>query len=124
MRVKFKSIVYGILGLLFSIGGSIGLINPKQNATATNEQIAQDLIHTTMELGAAILPIGFLLIWSALNPKKVQKLNYFFILFFLLFASIHWYEYLLGNRQIESPLLNSIPLILIIIVFAFNTKST
>lgn len=127
----FKSTIYGVLGLIFSIGGIIGLTNPKLNValddatndlTAVQEKLFQDLIHTTMELGAAITPIGLLLIWSAFYPEKVQKLNYFFLLFFLLFASLHWYEYLLGNRQIESPLINSIPLFLIIILTIKNSK--
>ena len=111
----FKSIIYGILGFIFSIGGIIGLVYPDANIPNNINEV-REILHATMELASAIIPIGFLLIWSAFNVRKTIKLNYFYLLFFLLFSGVHWYEFLIGNRQVLSPLFNSIPMILIIIV--------
>lgn len=118
-----RSILYGILGFVFTIGGIIGLIYPKLNI-AENQHTIPELIHTTMELGAAITPIGMLLIWSAFSSNKTVTLEYFYLIFFLLFSTVHWYEFLLGNRQIFSPVINSIPLLMIIVIFILPRNST
>jgi len=131
MKLKIlKSTIYGILGLIFTSGGIAGLVKPNLNVSNSDSlqhipdsdvEMHQNLIHTTMELGAAIIPIGLLLIWCAIYYKG-SRLNYFFLIFFMLFASIHWYEYLQGNRDLLSPLINSIPLVLVVLLFLIHRK--
>ncbi|HPF12378.1 MAG TPA: hypothetical protein PKW08_13235 [Flavobacteriaceae bacterium] len=118
-----KSLLYGILGMVFTIGGFIGLVFP-QYAVSGSSSALKALIHATMELGAAVTPIGLLLLWSAFHPKEGRKLQYVYLLFFLLFAGVHWYEFLVGNRTIGSPLVNSVPFLLAIAVSILDSIMT
>jgi hypothetical protein len=119
-NLLLRRFIYAALGVVFTTGGCIALFNPESNLIPPETSpsiegyiltLTENVLHTTMELATAIIPIGLLLIWAAINPNQTEKINYFFLLFFILFSSIHWYEFFRGNRTIISPLINSIPLV-------------
>jgi hypothetical protein len=67
------------------------------------------LIHILREEGAAGIFIGLMSIWCIFNYEKRNPVHYFLIVYALLMAAIHWFEYLTGNRRLMSPLLNTVP---------------
>lgn len=122
MVKKLSVALYGIAGGLLILGGGIGLFYtslaiPQQEGSSEGsiEYIAllQDVLaHYAMELGGTFLALGVVLIWCAFNYEKVGKLNYAFLIFALAFAGIHWYEYFDDARNILSPVLNTVPVLL------------
>lgn len=120
-------LIYGALGAVFLLAGIAGLLflslpeGDPQSEFATS--LAQGLTHLSMELGAAILALGSLMLWRAVTDTKSAPLDNLFLGFFLIFAGIHWVEFIYGNRTIVSPLINSIPFSLFVGVLLLRKQT-
>ena len=133
MGRKISKVIYLLLGGLFLLGGIIAIINPNigipvREDGSTNEVmgytalLVDELLHATMELSSTFIGLGTVMLWKALNFEKTAVLDYLFLLFFIIFAGIHWFEFIQGTRSIMSPLTNSIPLLLLTIVIFLRKK--
>ena len=104
---KANQIIYGLYGALAILLGMAVLLFP---GVLTSEAERTDpLIHILREAGAAGIFIGLMSIWCIFNYEKRTAVHYFLIVYAFLMAAIHWFEYLSGNRHLMSPLLNSVP---------------
>ena len=74
------------------------------------------VIHVLREEGAAGVFIGLMSIWCIFNYEKRTAVHYFLIVYTFLMAAIHWFDYLTGHRPLMSPLLNSVPLIVLVLM--------
>ena len=120
--------IYSVLGLIFTGYGAYYLISPESMLAqpilefsaeiGIMELVTEEMTHLSQELSAGFLTVGLLLFWAVFNLDKVMVVNYILLLFFLLISGIHWLEYLRGNREIISPLFNSIPLLLFLLVIS------
>jgi len=125
-------LIHGILGAILVLGGAYTLFQPnvflpawEENLPPTEYAVAvsESLKHITIEFGAAFLTVGLLHVWSIFNSEKSTSTNYILLLFWFMMSAIHWVEFMNGNRTINSPLINSIPLILMGICIFLTPKS-
>ena len=132
MTNRIPQIIYGILGAIFLIAGGGAILKPDILLPEVTGSISENLdylyklkdsvLHLTQELGVAIFGIGATLIWATFNVEKVGTLIYAFLIFTGLFGGIHWMEYFEGNRKILSPLINSLPFALLLIVMLLQRR--
>lgn len=143
MKIISK-IIYGILGGILLLGGLIILFNPimampnvdellkiPPNNSAGPEydfivvtvfKIVENFSHFLKETGAAVITLGVFHLWGVFNFQKMSQPNYILLLFWVIMAGIHWYEFAVGNRTISSPLINSIPTLLMTLVIFCRKK--
>ena len=107
MMKKVNQIIYGLFGAGVILLGVAVLLFP--NLLVSDAERTGPLIHILREEGAAGIFIGLMSIWCIFNYEKRTAVHYFLIVYAFLMAAIHWFEYLTGNRHLMSPLLNTGP---------------
>jgi hypothetical protein len=70
--------------------------------------------HLVREQGAEGVFIGLMALWCLAHFAQRRPVHYALLVFASLFALIHWAEYLGGRRPLASPLVNSVPFLLLI----------
>jgi len=132
LNSKIITGIYGMLGAVFLLLGLLGLFQPKLSLQAFDNvdlstpiiaKLADTIVHFTMELSASIIALGSLLLWGSFKVTTSKKLDYLFVGYFVLFSGLHWFEFFQDNRTIMSPLINSIPLFLFIIILLLRPKT-
>ena len=69
--------------------------------------------HLLRELGAAIVFVGLMHLWCIRNYERRLPVHSGLLVFAALFAVIHWREWMLGAREWTSPVVNSVPLVVL-----------
>lgn len=115
-----NQIIYGVFGagaILIGVASLMfqGLIISEAHRTI-------ELSHVLREGGAGGIFVGLMSIWCIFNYERRAAVHYFLIVFAFLMAAIHWFDYLTGHRQLMSPLINSVPLI-VLLVMTIGMKS-
>jgi uncharacterized membrane protein len=105
---KLNSIIYGVFGAGALLYGVANLLFP---ATLVKEARTFPFSHIMREEAAAAIFIGCMMLWCIFNYERRRVVHYFLIVFALLIAGIHWFDYVQGHLNWKSPLLNTIPLI-------------
>ena len=114
MTKRVNQIIYGIFGALSILIGVVslmfqGLLIPEAERTI-------ELSHILREGGAAGIFVGLMSIWCIFNYERRTAVHYFLIVFAFLMAAIHWFDYLTGHRPLMSPLINSVPVLVLTIM--------
>jgi len=118
---KANQIIYGIFGALAILFGVVALLFP---GTVISEADRTGLVmHLLREEGAAGIFIGLMAIWCIFNYEKRVVVHYFLIVFAFLMAAIHWLDYLTGHRQLMSPLINTVPFMLLVLMSRSQTTA-
>jgi len=117
---KANQIIYGVYGAVAILLGVTALVFP--TVLTSEAERAVPLIHILREAGAAGIFIGLMSIWCIFNYEKRTAVHYFLVVYAFLMAAIHWFEYLTGHRQLMSPLLNSVPFA-VFVLMAIGMKS-
>jgi hypothetical protein len=112
---KLNQVLYGVLALLWIALGTGALVG-----LAPAEHTAEE-IHVTRELGAATVFLGFMHAWCIRNRGRRRAVHFGLMLFAALFAGIHWRDWAVGLRTLPSPLLNSLPFALLLLI-AWNDR--
>lgn len=117
---RVKILVYALVGAVAVIYGLAALILPSglSSEAATDGHLA----HIMREQGAAILFVGLMAFWCMFNYGQSKTIHYFLIVFTFALALIHWYEFLNDNRSLASPLLNSVPFLILLATAFLDTK--
>ena len=108
---RVNSIIYGLLGggaLLIGIAGLLfpAVVVPE---AAHDSQVS----HLVREEAAAAVFIGCMFLWCIFNYERRNVVHYFLIVFTFLMAAIHWFDYLQGHKNWVSPIINSVPVIVL-----------
>lgn len=111
---KVNQIIYGIYGVVAILIGIVSLLF--QGLLISEAQRSLELSHILREGGAAGIFVGLMSIWCILNYERRTAVHYFLIVFAFLMAAIHWFDYLTGHRHLMSPLINSAPLIVLVLM--------
>src|SRR5262245_10002408 len=107
------TLVYALLGTLAVAGGILALLNP---SVAVPPDAATPVTwHLVREQGSEGIFIGLMFFWCALHYGERRPVHFALLLFAALFAAIHWSEYFSGRRELLSPLLNSVPFVLLVV---------
>jgi di/tricarboxylate transporter len=101
-------VLYGAFG---AVGVAIGV-----SSLAAPGGVSPDENHLIRELGAAGIFIGLISFWCILNYAKRRGVHYALTVLAFLFAAIHWGDYFGGHRPLISPISNSVPLALLLLM--------
>jgi hypothetical protein len=108
---RIAILVYAVLGTLSVAGGILALLDP---SFAVPPGAASPLTwHLVREQGSEGIFIGLMFFWCARHFAQRRAVHFALLLFAALFAGIHWAEYFSGRRELLSPVLNSLPLLLL-----------
>jgi hypothetical protein len=110
--------VFGAVALLYGLGT---LVNP---ALLVPEARAFPLSHIMREEGAAAIFVGLMFLWCIPNYLRRQSVHYFLMLFTLLLAAIHWFDFFAGRIGWLSPLYNSVPFLVLLVMAALSRRLT
>ena len=108
---KVNFIFYGLFGGGALLIGAAGLLFP----SAVVEEAGRDSLvaHLVREEAAAAVFIGCMLLWCIFNYERRNVVHYFLIVFAFLMAAIHWFDFLRGHKNWLSPIINSIPVLVL-----------
>jgi len=107
-------VIYCVFGAVALLYGAIALVSPGQLESEARHSL--ELAHLMRELGAAGVFIGLTAFWCAVNYERSRSVHCLLMVFTFLLAAIHWFEYLTGNRELMSPLVNSVPFAVLLII--------
>jgi uncharacterized membrane protein len=109
--------VYALFGTLALVAGLMALVTP---SVVISEASSSELIaHLTREEGAAFVFIGLMFLWCLSHYEQRRPVHLAFLVFIVLFAGIHWHDYLQNRRDVMSPVINTIPVLLLAITAPF-----
>ena len=111
---KANQIIYGIFGAIAILLGVAVLLFP--DVLTSEAERTPTIIHVLREEGAAGVFIGLMSIWCIFNYEKRVAVHYFLIVYAFLMAAIHWFDYLTGHRHLMSPLINTVPFALFVLM--------
>ena len=108
---KMNQIIYGVFGIGAILFGVLALLF--QGALLSEAHRSFPLTHIFREEGAAAIFVGLMSLWCIFNYERRTSVHYFLIVFAFLIAAIHWFDYFAGHLPWMSPLINSVPLIVL-----------
>jgi uncharacterized membrane protein len=111
---KTNQIIYGLFGAGAILIGVVSLMF--QGLLISEAHRTIELSHILREGGAAGIFVGLMSIWCIFNYERRAAVHYFLIVFAFLMAAIHWFDYFTGHRQLISPLINSVPMIVLAVM--------
>ena len=103
--------VYGVFGALAAGLGVLVLFDP--SLVLPPEDYSPLTAHLIREQGAAGVFIGLMSFWCAFNFDGRRPVRYALLVFTALFAAVHWAEFFNARRHLMSPLLNSLPFLVL-----------
>src|SRR2546426_2740843 len=117
---KVNIVIYVVFGAAALIYGVAAVLSP---ATITAEAGRSfPLSHVLREQGAAGIFIGLMILWCAFNYERRRVVHYFLMVFALLLAAIHWFDYFGGHLSWMSPLYNSVPFTVLLVMAVLSRK--
>jgi predicted membrane channel-forming protein YqfA (hemolysin III family) len=71
--------------------------------------------HIWMEFSAGLVLAGLVAAWCPRDYARSTAIRFFLIVFFAIFAFIHWLDHFRGELTIVSPALNSLPMVALLV---------
>jgi len=114
-------VVYVVFGTLGIAAGILALLDP---SVAVPPDAASPLTrHLVREQGSEGVFIGLMFLWCAFHFEERRPVHFALLLCTALFAAIHWAEYYSGRRQLLSPLLNSLPFVVMALTAPWSRRT-
>ena len=117
---RINQIIYGMFGVGAILFGVVALLF--QGVFLDEARRVFPVTHIFREEGAAAIFVGLMSFWCIFNYERRTTVHYFLMVLAFLLAAIHWFDYLTGHLNWMSPLYNTVPLI-VLVVMAFGMKS-
>src|SRR5438552_10705917 len=111
---KTNQIIYGVIGVGAILYGVAALLF--QSVLLEETRRFFPLTHLLREEGAAAIFIGLMAVWCIFNYERKAGVHYSLMVFALLIAAIHWWDYIAGYLPWMSPLYNSVPFVVLMII--------
>jgi hypothetical protein len=111
---KVNSIIYGAFGTGAVVYGTAALLFPAW--LESNAVGSWRFAHILREQGAAAIFVGLMAFWCIFNYERRRSVHYFLMVFAFLLAAIHWFDYLAGHLPWMSPLYNTVPFVVLLIM--------
>ena len=116
-----NKIIYAVFGAVAVLYGVATLVNP---AVLVSEATTFPLSHVMREEGASAIFVGLMFLWCIPNYAGRRSVHYFLMLFALLLAAIHWFDFFAGRIGWLSPLYNSVPFVVLLVMAALSRRLT
>lgn len=111
---KLGFVIYGVLGGIAILYGIANLFFP---SFLVREAAASFLFsHLLREQAAAGIFIGCMSFWCIFDYERRRAVHYFLMIFAFLLAAIHWFDFLAGHLRWVSPIYNSLPFLLLLVI--------
>ena len=111
---RVNSIIYAVLGAVAIIYGITNLLFPTFMVPEAARSFP--LSHILREQAAMAIFIGCMFLWCIFNYERRAAVHYFLIVFAFLLAAIHWVDYLSGHLNWMSPLYNTVPFVVLVLM--------
>jgi uncharacterized membrane protein len=115
---RINSVIYGIFGIGAILYGAAALMFPA--ALESNAAQSWRFAHLLREQGAAAIFVGLMSFWCIFNYERRRVVHYFLIVFALLLAVIHWQDHFAGHLGLRSGIVNTVPLVVLLIMAIFS----
>jgi len=115
---KINSVIYGLFGAGAILYGGAALLFPAVLESNATQSVR--FAHLLREQGAAAIFIGLMSFWCIFNYERRRGFHYCLMVFTFLLAAIHWGDYLAGHLGWMSPLYNSVPFLVLLIMALFS----
>ena len=115
---KINSVIYGLFGVGAILYGAAALLFPTGLESRALE--SWRFAHILREQGAAAIFVGLMSFWCIFNYERRMGVHYSLMVFTFLLAAIHWCDYLTGHLPWMSPLYNSVPFFVLLIMAVFS----
>ena len=115
---RINSVIYGVFGIGAILYGVAALLF--QAVLLSETRRVFPLTHIFREEGAAAVFIGLMSLWCIFNYERRAGVHYFLTIFAFLIAAIHWWDYLAGHLPWMSPLYNTVPFVVFLIMAIFS----
>lgn len=114
----FTTAVYTLFGMLALVAGIVALATP--SVIIPDAASSGLTAHLTREEGATFVFIGLMFFWCISHYEERRPVHLAFLVFIVLFAGIHWHGYLQNRGDVMSPLINTIPVLLLAVTAPFT----
>jgi len=116
-----KTVAHAIYGILGTLAVGLGVLVLFKPALALPPEAYSPLTaHLIREQGAEGVFIGLMAFWCLFHFEERRPVHLALLLFAALFAIVHWAEYFQARRQLSSPILNSLPFLLLLAATPFG----
>ena len=111
---KVSLVIYAAFGAIAIVYGTAALLFP----AALESYAVQSwrFVHILREQGAAAIFVGMMAFWCIFNYERRRAVHYFLMVFALLLAVIHWHDYFAGHLPWMSPIVNTVPFVVLLIM--------
>jgi len=107
----FTKLVYGVLGALSLAAAVVTLVRPD---VALPPNLALPIArHLVREQAALFIFVGLMFFWCLRNYAQRRPVHLALLAFIIVFAGVHWLDYVQGRAGFLFPLINTIPVALI-----------
>ena len=114
---KLNTVIYGVFGALALAYGFGALIRPQAIVPEAGQF---PISHLVREQGALGVFLGLMSVWCIFNEDRRTAVHYFITLFAFLLAAIHWFDFFNGHLSWKSPLYNSVPFLILLLMALVN----
>jgi len=118
---RVNRIIYSVMGAFAIIYGVANLFFPSSLVKEAARSFP--LSHVMREQAAMAIFIGCMFLWCVFNYARRAVVHYFLMVFAFLLAAIHWFDYLSGHLNWISPLYNTAPLVLLLLMIPRRSKA-
>lgn len=120
MKSVIYRATYGLLGVGFLMGSLGTFLMMFDFFSDMAEQVYSPRGHLLQEFGCSLAFMGLMSLWYSFNLKKGRVVGLLLVLFFVLLALVHWIDFFKGNLPIASPLINSVPMLVLAALHSFR----
>lgn len=115
--------IYAVFGTLALLAGIVALWRP---AIILPDVYSQLTVHLIREEAACFIFVGLMFFWCFFHVDERRPVHLALLAFTAIFAGIHWADYLRDLRDLRSPLVNTLPVIILAVTapWAANRRRT
>src|SRR5438552_13810558 len=115
---KINTVIYGLFGIGAILYGAAALLFP----TGLESNAAQSwrFAHILREQGALAIFVGLMSFWCIFNYERRRSVHYLLMVFAFLLAVIHWHDHFAGPLPWTSPIVNTVPFVVLLIMAVFS----
>lgn len=124
MKLAIYKSVYRLIGVGFILACLLTFLMMFGFFTEIAEALYSHKVHILQEFGCSLAFLGLISWWYSFNLDKGKAINLILTIFFVLLALVHWIDFFKGNLSITSPLINSIPMLVLTVMHVYYDFGT
>lgn len=119
MKATLYRLVYRVIGTAFLMVAVISILMMFGFFTEIAQAFYSHEVHIVQEFGCALAFIGLVVWWHSFHLSRGKTMHCLLVIFFALFSGVHWIDFLKDNVPLQSALINSVPMLLLGVMYYF-----